>query len=549
MPYLTLHSESFPGNRYRLWPNLDHIPEGVVTETQNYIFELFEVDDSDTVQLSIDGQLLEALRASEERSARWRWSPGFFAGIVSLSIIREIQSVQFDVVVDPAVHKLTRHHFNLMIEQILEDTFQLFSLSSFKIGVSSGDGTQAPPIARIELLSSLVSELTTCIQKITENPVKQLNSELEVRPIELARQTSSQNIAHAYRQGRYLKSDYLKEKLPPRLKGFIPRKVSFPKKTIDLDIIEHQAIKNSIGSWSSWLNNAANILRLDLQNNQKDSAHWATRCESLSRQLRSLVQQNFFQNISDKSQLVTATSIFSNIPEYHKFLQIHHKISLGIASITGDFLDVPIARTYDLYELWCFFRVTRVIADLTGAKNLDLSKLVESVTTKGQIKLKIGACSVRVGPIEVAFQRSYREYWLETDNRGSFSRKMIPDISLIRFDDDQASLPVLYILDAKYRVKESLNDAIASIHMYRDALVEDTAESGVKKAVEAAFILCPQVPEESGEEWKEIDIPARLFQRDYRNSFKFGLVSFHPKMSDSELISSLNSAINIFGTN
>ncbi|WP_219602473.1 nuclease domain-containing protein, partial [Vibrio parahaemolyticus] len=71
------------------------------------------------------------------------------------------------------------------------------------------------------------------------------------------------------------------------------------------------------------------------------------------------------------------------------------------------------------------------------------------------------------------FQKSYDEYWKASDDIGSYSRTMIPDISL-RCSDSNKSIVVL---DAKYRVEKALNDAIASSHMYRDAIVSDNGGS------------------------------------------------------------------------
>ena len=81
----------------------------------------------DNVLAVVDELQLEALRSPRDGVARWRWSPGFFAGKVALAIQDGPLRSGFEIIVDPARHKLTRDHFNLMIEQILEDTFLLCS--------------------------------------------------------------------------------------------------------------------------------------------------------------------------------------------------------------------------------------------------------------------------------------------------------------------------------------------------------------------------------------------------------------------------------------
>ena len=45
-----------------------------------------------------------------------------------------------------------------MVREILEDTFTLFSLSSFRKGIARGSGNKPPAIARLEFLRSRVAE-------------------------------------------------------------------------------------------------------------------------------------------------------------------------------------------------------------------------------------------------------------------------------------------------------------------------------------------------------------------------------------------------------
>ena len=80
--------------------------------------------------------------------ARWRWVPGFHAGTVEAELcIPGKRPLRFEVVTDPDLRKLTRLEFDAMLRDILEDTFSLFSLSSFRrsIGVVSGIAPRRSP--------------------------------------------------------------------------------------------------------------------------------------------------------------------------------------------------------------------------------------------------------------------------------------------------------------------------------------------------------------------------------------------------------------------
>src|ERR1044072_1108989 len=119
---------------WRVWPEPDVAVPGAIQETGSYLFELRDTPDADAAQLLIDDRPLEALRANGG-TARWRWSPGFHAGTVDVEIrVPGSNPRRFEVVTDPDVRKLTRRDFDGMVREVLEDTFALFSLSSFRRG-------------------------------------------------------------------------------------------------------------------------------------------------------------------------------------------------------------------------------------------------------------------------------------------------------------------------------------------------------------------------------------------------------------------------------
>src|SRR5262249_34568932 len=145
---------------------------------------------------------------------------------------------------------------------------------------------------------------------------------------------------------------------------------------------------------------------------------------------------------------------------------------LGIASIFGDFLKLPLARTFELYELWCFLRLVRAGAEEFGPKGLDLRDLFIS-DAAGGVTIRAGAVTVPVGRgWKLCFKKNYREFWIEPDGRGSYSRTMIPDVVAAHEATGQEHTRLI-VLDAKYRIDQGLNDALSSIHSYRDALVRE----------------------------------------------------------------------------
>src|SRR5687768_8130777 len=90
------------GAAWEVWPNSTPVPPGAIHETGNYLFELRESPDALQADLVIDDQPLEALRAPTLNAARWRWSPGFNAGLVEAELRVPGHSPRtFEVVTDP----------------------------------------------------------------------------------------------------------------------------------------------------------------------------------------------------------------------------------------------------------------------------------------------------------------------------------------------------------------------------------------------------------------------------------------------------------------
>ena len=127
-----------------------------------------------------------------------------------------------------------------------------------------------------------------------------------------------------------------------------------------------------------------------------------------------------FAASSDAAPRLLFSSVFRDDPTYRRFYRIWQDINRGIAAVFGDFLGMPLARTFELYELWCFLRLVRAAVDEYGHGSADVSELFQIQTTRGVV-LRAGGVTVSVGSgWKLCFQRTYREFWVEPDQRGSF---------------------------------------------------------------------------------------------------------------------------------
>lgn len=535
---LIIEQSGNPGTRYEVWPR-SNVPSGFVQEARDFIIELVDCDAAETAELLFDDVPIEALRSRTPRSARWRWNPGFYAGRASFAI-KGIAAgdVKVELVTDPDLAKLTREDFDAMVRDILSDTNALFALSPFRTGVAKGDGASStPPLARLEFIRSRIKELESVAEKINARPVRTLEPTEEVVPYHRARPVTPHELRRSMRSGN-LHALQSPLRLPRTQIAALPERVRKSQKIVTLDTPEHRAMKSFLLFLREWLLVVSARLGRDrsgdLEMKQRRIV-WTQRCADLAGRVGRILTLPVFAQAESKSQpTIPTTPVFRRVESYRAFFGIYSDLRLGIARVVGDFLHVPLARTFDLYELWCFLRLIRALLLKFGSAGIDVTSLF-SVDSGGNLIIMKTAPEVTLGAIRIAFKRSYREYWNEAEGIGSFSRTMVPDISS-RSGTGPAT--ALIIFDAKYRIDTQLNDAIASLHMYRDALLNGTDEEKLTNVVAGAFLLTPHT-HESVDDWKKERIPGLLFHPEYNAKFRFGAVTMRPSMSLEDIGSAI----------
>lgn len=542
MAVLHMRNET-TGAVWRVWPDPEPVAPGAVHETGRYLFELSEDIGAAEADLLIDETALEALRTPTPDMARWRWSPGFHAGAVEAELRLPGQTPRrFEIVTDPDRRKLTRDDFDTMVREILDDTFALFSLSSFRKGIAKGAGARPPAIARLEFLRSRVDELENVVAGIARHPRRILKAEEAIVPYHRASRATGPEILRSFRSGRVGVEQESPSRLPPQLKGFLPERIRVRQRRSSLDLPEHRQMAACLRSWAGWLAAVADLLSRNRSGadgeTREGAAVWASRCRRLGRRISRLVTAAPFVEAGDAPPRLILSSVFRNDPAYRRFYRLWHDMNLGIAAVFGDFLDMPLARTFELYELWCFLRLVRAGAETFGPEGLEVRDLFLT-DAAGGVTLAAGAVTVPVGAgWKLCFQKKYREFWIEPDRRGSYSRTMTPDIVAAHDPPSPDAAGRLIVLDAKYRINDGLNDALSSIHTYRDALVREAETGVVEGIVTAAYLLTPHLPT-LNDSYRDTPMPGRLFHPDYRAGFRFGAVTLRPGMTAAEIADAL----------
>ncbi len=535
------------GPAWQIWPLPDAIPPGAVREGNSYLFELRDSDDALAADLLIDDEPLEALRSRDPRKARWRWQPGFHAGVVEAVLhVPGTRPRRVDITTDADLRKLTRDDFDGMVREVLEDTFALFSLSAFRKGIARQPGNRLPPLARLEFLRSRSEAIVAAVEAIACSPRHYLRAGDMTVPAHRATRVTGPEIIKSFRSGVIRTESVRPSRLPAALKGRFPARVTLRQRRNSVDIPEHRQIKACLQSWAGSLSGIADLLTGSGASADTEivttAGTWAVRARRIARQLNDVAGAGFMLNVSGGPALLRMSPLFRHDPVYQRFYRLWQDMNLGLAALFGDFLQMPLARTYELYELWCFLRLLRAAVEEYGSTGVDLSNLFVS-ELGGGVTIAAGAITVPIGGDRVlSFQRQYREYWVEDSREGSFSRTMVPDVVMAGTDLGSPERRVI-VLDAKYRINDGLNEALSSIHTYRDALVKEVASGRAEGIVTAAYLLTPHMPSGLQTDFKATPVPGRLFHPEYRERFRFGAVTLRPGMSGPEIRGCLRSIV------
>ncbi|OBZ07564.1 hypothetical protein A8L34_25875 [Bacillus sp. FJAT-27264] len=527
----------------RIWPEESTVIQVSLHENKRYYFELRNPPDVYAAQIYIEGIRLKKDIPSPT-IVQWEWQIGFNAGIVEFELhLEKFNKYPFSLEVDPELKKLTKTDFDQMIRDILDDTFALLSLSNFKKGLSKGNGKAFPQIAKLEFLKGRVEELEKVIKEINKNPQRILKSNFNKISINNA------GFIEPRQFNKSLRSSPLIKATNGSGLTYMPTQIFIDEKRISEDLREHRDIKFALKKWSTWLMIMGETIEKLAKNRKDDQVSmnqvWSKKCKVLSRRLTRLVNLPIFTDVSDSYSPVLATQVYRKVPIYNKFLMIYNDFNKGISNVVGDFLNVPLARTFELYEIWSFLRITRAVSSLFPSAAFNTNELFGMSTEKEIVVSANNVIMEVTDKVFLCYQKTYKEFWVEDNGIGSYSRELRPDITLEFLDNAN-----IIVLDAKYRIDNNINESLTSIHTYRDALVSE-ATGEYKSVVSGAYILTPHLPSNNIEKWKDVNMPGRLFHPEYRGTFKFGAASLRPGMDLGEIENLLkeilkDSAIAIF---
>lgn len=187
------------------------------------------------------------------------------------------------------------------------------------------------------------------------------------------------------------------------------------------------------------------------------------------------------------------------------FYQLIQNISYLVNRNNFSFLSIPISKTYKLYEIWCYIKIVEILADN--------DKLIEKVSLPTSYNKKEGCIDLAQGNNSVVkLNNGYKMYYQKRFTKGgnplhTYTSDLIPDICLIKDNS-------LIVLDAKFRIGENLDLALAELHKYRDGIINKTIND---RAVKGSYLLTPTYS-------KRLEVHHDAFQ----SKWNMGCIHFNP---------------------
>ncbi len=158
----------------------------------------------------------------------------------------------------------------------------------------------------------------------------------------------------------------------------------------------------------------------------------------------------------------------------------------------------------ELYEIWCFIQVYKVVQKITGADPIhcnrpELSHNFVYELNKGEYsKVLFKEGDVQLAQVSYNPKVSVSDMNTGIENSVSLTVPQKPDIVLqLTKNDIEKNFKLTYLFDAKYRIDKDKpdappDDAINQMHRYRDAIYFRTHKSQrLKREIVGGYILFP----------------------------------------------------------
>lgn len=205
----------------------------------------------------------------------------------------------------------------------------------------------------------------------------------------------------------------------------------------------------------------------------------ARRARAAAARLRRLRERSWLSALSPEPASEAAFLVLADDPIYARFQRVARRFcapSFRLAE-TETAPGAAVRPSFSIYELWCFFALRQHFAAALPGWSWSATDLRSLLSATGSGTGAAFVATHNHQRLQIEFNPTFKSWYRrDGDSRHSLSSERRPDL-VVTFDDG-AHPGRWFILDAKYRAgRENLAKALASVHIYRDALI-DPARGG-----------------------------------------------------------------------
>ena len=446
----------------------------------------------------------------------WEWTPGFFAGTVEGTLFRggnKIGQCLFDV--SPDSSKLGSEAYNSLLDDIRDvDPALLFGEEPAQGRVGTL-GTHQDPWLEFQRLRVYGPVLRQALESIIRAPIRSLRHQRRLVPFNAIHRVDRTTAVTALLNGT---AAALGCTLEARAMGTGLNEPLFdvPATEEHFDGAANRCIFASLIAVLRRSRALLHILEEKVAHERTSetrsplAARWPTRRRFLTEfgaALSRLQKRDPFSSITRPEITAAGLNAISAHPGYSRANRLcWQALRPGIA---GDETqeNMWLSPTWELYERWVFARLAKLGEELCSSNSGFSSHLAVREWTG---KLADG------WDMQILLQPTFPAFDQRKSGFRSLSGRREPDLVLtLKAEDRQRFL----VMDAKYRTSRSnVLDAMASAHIYRDALRWDTGRADYALLV---------VPAAGGAPW--LEAPS------FREEHRVGVVALSPDVSDGLL--------------
>lgn len=466
------------------------LPEGFLHENGTYLCELEAgVGNSAELELAFNGVLADHLLIGGKHI--YRFTPGFYAGEVSIAVFASTKLLGVtDQTISPAHAKLTRQDYAQLLEELAAATLALFRMSGVTVPAPGAASAPSSTLVTLELVRANFDRWYRSVSRIADQPLRALGTVNERVDVLRARRIVDRSFAQAFRRGEVRPASIWEAKAAPglvqALRGQWVPEISQQRRQEHASLFENRAI---VG-FCRWLLTLFAKAHLALESDSDlSSSVWRSRMSRWRAQVLALLQRDVFRDLSPEPHL-RSTSAFRMHPEYSSAFDAMMRIRGGLGAGSHLIPAIPIDRTFQLYELWCYVRLLEAVGRKYPSSIPDIRQLLLGLESPD----KLGAVLAQGEPsriqltseLTMTYQRRFTSV-ADPEGCRTLLIEAVPDVVLSkRLSGGEAS--AIVILDPKYRSGPALMEGVRDLHVYRDSILN----SGSTRLTAAAAVLAPR---------------------------------------------------------